>query len=57
MDNKNICSICGCIISGRPHSSQPVKKGISCDKCFNDVVKPRIEYLIKAIKLGVIEPE
>lgn len=50
MEKQIICSICGEVISGDYYSSEPVvTKGICCERCRNEVVKPRIKLFLDAV--------
>ena len=43
------CSICGKQISGTLHTSQPIRKGLCCDSCFKEHVKPRMDFLFSEL--------
>ena len=50
MEKQIICSICGEVISGKCYSSEPVvTKGICCEKCRNEVVRPRVKFFLDAV--------
>jgi NAD-dependent SIR2 family protein deacetylase len=50
MEKQIICSICGEVISGDYYSSEPVvTKGTCCEKCRNEVVKPRVKFFLDAV--------
>ena len=50
MENQNICSICGEVISGDCYSAEPViHNRICCKRCRDEVVKPRIKFFLDAV--------
>lgn len=50
MKKQIICSICEGVISGKCYSSEPVAmNGVCCEKCRNEVVKPRIKEFIDSV--------
>lgn len=50
MENLFVCSICRSIVWGKCYSSEPVvTKGICCEKCRNEVVKPRVKFFLDAV--------
>jgi NAD-dependent SIR2 family protein deacetylase len=50
MEKKFVCIICGEVISGKCYSSEPVvMRSVCCEKCRNEVVKPRIKLFLDAV--------
>jgi DNA-directed RNA polymerase subunit RPC12/RpoP len=52
-----ICSICGNPIVGKVRTSQPVRRGICCQKCFLEIVKPRFDYFMKLVLTGELDDD
>ena len=50
MGKQIICSICGGVISGKCYSSEPVvMNGVCCEKCRNEVIRPRVKFFLDAV--------
>lgn len=50
MENLFVCSICRSIVWGKCYSSEPVvMNGVCCEKCRNEVVKPRVKFFLDAV--------
>lgn len=57
MNDMYICSICGNPIVGKVRTSQPVRRGICCQKCFLEIVKPRFDYFMKLVITGELDDD
>ena len=57
LDNLH-CSICGDLICGDSHTSQPIKKGVCCESCFNEQVKTLVDFFFSELnRIKVDESE
>ena len=49
MEKGFICSVCGEYTVGYGYCSEPVKRGVCCEKCKKEIVMPRVKEFLNAV--------
>ena len=49
MEKGFVCSVCGKHTIGYGNCSEPVKRGMCCEKCKKEIVIPRVTAFLNAV--------